>query len=205
MWKIVRMTDGDAEHAGALLAAAFSNDPVAVYMLPEPDARRRLLPWHFTALVRYGLLFGQVYTTTGTHRGVAVWLPPGNTEMTPERLSTAGMDQAPAVLGIKPWERFMGVLEFMENLHANAMPDDHWYLAAIGVDPNAAGTGLGSELLKPVLKVADAQGKSCYLETALGDNKPFYEKHGFVVVRQGIEPASGIQYWTFRRDPGEIF
>lgn len=89
----------------------------------------------------------------------------------------------------------------VEGLHSTDMPDDHWYLAAIGVDPEAAGKGLGSALLRPVLEVADTQGKPCYLETAAADNRPFYEKHGFVVVRQGIEPASGIDYWTFRREP----
>ncbi len=44
--------------------------------------------------------------------GGAVWLPPGEAEMTPERIAAAGMDQAPAVLGTKLWERFMGVMEY---------------------------------------------------------------------------------------------
>lgn len=121
--------------------------------------------------------------------------------MTPERLAAAGMDQASAMLGAKPWERFMGVMEFMESLRAIDMPGDHWYLAAIGVEPKVAGQGLGSALLRRGLEVADAQGKPCYLETAAADNRPFYEKHDFMVVRQGVEPASGISYWTFRREP----
>jgi GNAT superfamily N-acetyltransferase len=79
--------------------------------------------------------------------------------------------------------------------------DEPWYLAVIGVDPQAAGKGFGGALLKPVLKAADAQGKPCYLETAEANNKPFYEKHGFVVVRHGLEPASSLVYWTFRREP----
>ncbi len=39
------------------------------------------------------------------------------------------------------------------------------------------------------------------LEMAETDNQPFYERHGFEVVRHGVEPTSGIGYWTFRRDP----
>lgn len=201
MTEIERLTESDAESAGDTLGKAFFGDPVASYMLPDAGERRRLLPWHFATLARYGALFGETYATIGNVRGVAVWLTPGETEMSPERLAAAGMVQAPAVLGTTAWERFMVVMEFMEGLHSTDMPGDHWYLAAIGVDPEAAGKGLGSALLRSVLEVADTQGKPCYLETAAANNKPFYEKHGFVVVRQGIEPASGLDYWTFHREP----
>jgi ribosomal protein S18 acetylase RimI-like enzyme len=201
MWEIRRLTESDVERAGETLAKAFFNDPLAAYMVPNPDERRRLLPWHFATLARYGALFGEVYTTSGGLHGAAVWLPPGEVEMTPERIAAAGMDQAPVVLGAGAWGRFMGVMEYVENLHATDMPNEHWYLAVIGVDPKATGKGLGSALLQPVLEAADAERKQCYLETAEADNKPFYEKHGFAVVRHGVEPASGIGYWTFRRDP----
>lgn len=95
----------------------------------------------------------------------------------------------------------MGVMEFVEGLHAADRPGDHWYLAVVGVDPEAAGTGLGSALLQPVLEASDEQGLPCYLETAEADNEAFYEKHGFAVVRHGTEPAGGLEYWTFRREP----
>lgn len=201
MPKIERFTEDDADRVGEALARAFFNDPLAAYMLPDPEDRRRLLPWHFATLARYGALFGAAYTTTDTIRGAAVWLPPGEAEMTPERIEAAGMDQAPDVIGAEPFERFMGVMEHMEGLRASDMPDDHWYLAAIGVEPEATREGLGSELLRPALETADAQGQPCYLETVQPDNARFYEKHGFVVVRDGIEPASGLRYWTFRRAP----
>ena len=201
MWEIDRFGENEAERAGATLAKAFYDDPVVSYMLPDGEERRRLLPWHFATLARYGALFGEAYATTGDCLGVAIWMTPGETEMTPERLAAAGMDQAPAVLGAGPWERFAGMMEYMEGLRATDMPEDHWYLAAIGVDPRAAGKGVGGALLRRVLEVADAQGKPCYLETAAAANRPFYEKHGFLIVRQGTEPASGVGYWTFRRDP----
>lgn len=201
MRDIERLAEDDAERAGATLAKAFFDDPLAVYMLPDPDERRRLLPWHFATLARYGALFGEAYTTGSGAGGAAVWLPPGDAEMTPQRIAAAGMDQAPVVLGADAWERFMGVMEFLEGLHAADMPGDHWYLAVIGVEPEAAGAGLGSALLRPVLEAADEQGLPCYLETAEADNEVFYAKHGFAVVRHGIEPASGLEYWTFRREP----
>jgi ribosomal protein S18 acetylase RimI-like enzyme len=201
MWEIERLFQGEAERAGETLARAFYNDPLAVYMVPNPADRLRQLPWHFATLVRYGALFGEAYATSQNLRGVAVWLRPGEGEMTPGRISAAGMDQAPVVLGTSAWDRFMGVMEFMEGLRAVDMPEDHWYLAAIGVDPEVAGRGLGSALLRPVLAAADAQGVPCYLETVAAQNKAFYERHGFVKVRHGVESISGVSYWTFRREP----
>lgn len=47
-------------------------------------AASRLLPWHFATPARYGALFGESYATHGNLRGVAVWLKPGEAEMTPE-------------------------------------------------------------------------------------------------------------------------
>jgi 5'-3' exonuclease len=32
----------------------------------------------------------------------------------------------------------MGVMEYVEALHTTDMPEDHWYLAVIGVAPEAA-------------------------------------------------------------------
>lgn len=63
MWEIERFSENEAERAGTALAKAFSNDPVATYMLPHAEERRRLLPWHFATLARYGALFGETYAT----------------------------------------------------------------------------------------------------------------------------------------------
>jgi hypothetical protein len=32
--------------------------------------------------------------------------------------------------------------------------------------------------------------------------RPFYEKHGFEIVREGSAPGSGVPYLTFLRRPG---
>lgn len=77
MWGIERLPESDVERAGDTLTKTFSNDPLASNMLPDPGERRRLLPWHFATLARYGVLFGETYATSGNVRGVAVWLTPG--------------------------------------------------------------------------------------------------------------------------------
>lgn len=84
----------DAAHS---LATAFMNDPLQQYVFPDPEERRLKSPGHFEAVIRYGYLFGEVYTTPDL-KGIAVWLTPGNTEVTPEKADKAGLGNLPDIL-----------------------------------------------------------------------------------------------------------
>lgn len=200
MSRVVRLPDSEISTAGDVLARSFFNDRIVAYMLPDEAERVKLSPWHFTQFVRYGHLFGEVQVTARTE-SVAVWLPPDATEITPERLRQAGLDKAADILGKEPWERFTTVMRYIEQFHHQDVPRRHWYLALVGVEPSCQGQGLGRMLLAPMLTRADTEGLPCYLETVEPKNVPFYERQGFVIKTEGIEPHSGIRFWTFRRDP----
>jgi predicted N-acetyltransferase YhbS len=81
------------------------------------------------------------------------------------------------------------------------MTEPYWHLMSLGVDPVHQGTGIGGTLIAPVLSEADAAGRTCYLETTKALNLPFYERHGFQVVRSGALPSDGPAYWTMQRPP----
>lgn len=201
MGNVIRLPESEISRAGELLARSFFGDRIVRYMFPDESERARLLPWHFTAFVRYGYLFGEIYSTASQTEGVAIWFPPGETELTPERLAKAGLDEAPEVLGAEPWERFTTVIDYLERFHQRDVEPRHWYLPLLGIDPSQQGRGLGSKLLAPVLARADAEMLPCYLETVEPRNVPFYQRHGFAVITEGVEPRSGVRFWTFRRDP----
>jgi GNAT superfamily N-acetyltransferase len=205
MPEVILMRESEIESAGAVLARAFFRDPIVKYMLPDESERERLSPWHFTAFVRYGYLFGEVYVAiddgTGDVTGVAVWFPPGSIEMPPERVAQAGLDKAPEVLGADVWNRFMTVIDKLDQTHHEDMKTRHWFLPLLGIDPLHQGSGLGGKMIKPVLAHADAQGLPCYLATVQPRNVRFYQKQGFTVVSEDVEAVSGIRFWTFRRDP----
>jgi ribosomal protein S18 acetylase RimI-like enzyme len=200
MTNVMRLPESEISRAGDLLAHSFFNDSIVKYMLPNEAERLKLMPWHFAAFGRYAHPFGEVYTTSGIE-GVAVWLPPDNTEMTPSRLRQSGLDKAPDVLGKGAWQRFNTVMDYIGKFHHRDVQPRHWYLPLIGIDPAHQGQGLGSMLLAPMLKRADAEDLPCYLETVEPKNVPFYERHGFVIQTEVVEPHSGIRFWTFRRDP----
>lgn len=198
---VVNLDPEQIPAAGELLARSLFEDDLARHMYPDDDERQAYIPWHFSAVVRYGVLFGRVLTTAGEPRGVAVWLPPGESAMTENRIVAAGVDASPAVLGEEAFGRFMSVMEHIEPFHEEDVPERHWYLALLGVDPDHAGKGIGSALLEPVLAEADKGGLPCYLETGEERNLAFYEKHGFEVLRHGTAPGTTLEYWTMSRLP----
>ena len=187
--------------AGALLARALIEDGLAKHMYPDQEERKARIPWHFSAMVRYGVLFGRVLTTAGEPRGVAVWLAPGETAMTDNRIAAAGLDASHAVLGEDAFGRFLNVTAQVEPYREQDVPPQHWYLALVGVDPYHGCKGIGGSLLRPILSKADAGGLPCYLETAEERNVSFYQKHGFETVRHGTVPDTAVDYWTMRRSP----
>ncbi len=185
--------------AGAVLARALFDDGLARYMYPDDEERKARTPWHFSAMVRYGVLFGRVLATAGEPHGVAIWLTPGETAMTDNRIAAAGLDASPAVLGEAAFGRFVSAMEEIEPYREQDIAPRHWYLALVGVDPDYAGKGIGSALLRPILAEADANGVPCYLETAEERNVAFYQKHGFETVRHGTVPDTAVEYWTMQR------
>ena len=69
----------------------------------------------------------------------------------------------------------------------------------VGVIPARHRQGFGRALLRPVLDRADAEGLPCYLETAQPENVAFYQKLGFDIIADMVEPRSRLRLWTFRR------
>jgi ribosomal protein S18 acetylase RimI-like enzyme len=106
----------------------------------------------------------------------------------------------PLVAGIGPFMRFMGAMNRMEHLHKQAMPNDHWYLMVIGVDPPRQGQGIGKALMAPVLRKADESRLPCYLETDKPEDVVFYEKHGFEVLEK-FTIKDSPPFWTMQRPP----
>jgi ribosomal protein S18 acetylase RimI-like enzyme len=191
---------GHLGSAAEVLALAFQHDPLSCYVFPEEVRRGRVLRWMFHQHLRYGLHYGEVYTTEAVD-GVAIWLPPGQTTQTLWRLLRTGALLAPLRFGWSACRRSMTFLGVITTWHRHFAPDAHWYLFFLGVTPAQQGRGIGSALLQPVLARADAAALPCYLETGVARNLGFYEWHGFQVVADGALPRGGPHLWAMRREP----
>ena len=186
--------------AAQMFARAFRADPVYSVLFPDHAEREQSLQRLFGAVTGYSLVYGLVHTTPDLE-GVACWLAPGKTEVTPWGMLRTGFGLARAVARFNPRARrdFQAALNYMDEIHKRLVPGPHWYLWALGVEPGKHGQGIGSRLLQPVLARASQEGLPCYLETEAEANVAFYQKHGFRVMSDGQVPGPGYRIWTMLR------
>jgi len=170
------------ESAAKTLAEAFWDDPLMHIVAPNENKRAAVGPWFFSKSIAYGMRWGEA-SCNDDASAVAIWFPPGNTDITPGRMLRVGMGALPFRAGISGTVRFMRAISATEKFH-KAVEGPHWYLMAIGTSPTRQGTGLGSALLELGTSQADATGIPCYLETATESNVAYYSKRGFEVTGQ---------------------
>ncbi|MQA76287.1 MAG: GNAT family N-acetyltransferase [Solirubrobacterales bacterium] len=190
--------------SAALLAASFADDPVYRAVFARAADPRRELQRFMASPLRDALDAGVAHgaLVAGRLAGVAAWLPPGAYPWSAARKARA----APRLLGI--WLGAPGSARMLARLGSNveaAFPRDEplSYLEVIGVDPAFQGRGVGSVLIREGLRLADAAGHACYLETPVASNVRLYERFGFEVERDGLELLpGGPTHWTMRRPHG---
>jgi len=193
-----RATRDDIPPLAAMLARAFAADPFYSYLSGTASERSQRMRDGWTAILRFASAGLSATWTTDDHAGAAVWIPPG-------RAASGFIDQLrmlPALAELTGWTRLRqasAALELLERRRRALAPTPHWYLSALGVEPERQGEGIGSALLAPVLAEADAAGLACYLETAVGRNVLLYERHGFDVVEELVLPNTDVHGWLMLR------
>ena len=183
------------EAASAMLARAFQDDPAWEWVVPSAERRAALLPWLFR--VNFEVTEAEVWVTDGDLDGCARWLPPGRPE-----IHIGPMLRALVATPIRVREgtsRFLAYGRAVEAMRASAVPERHWYLAGIGVEPGRRRNGIGSALMQPGFEASARDGVPCALLTNSEANLAFYESHGFEVVREGQTPEDGPRAWMMRR------
>ena len=183
--------------ACATLARAFQDDPAWAWVLPDARRRATLLPWLFR--IGFEITEAEVWTTPDEVLGCARWLPPGPPHVHPGTMLRALVATPLRLREATP--RFLAYGRAVETMRAEIVPEPHWYLAGIGVDPAHQRQGIGAALLRPGIDASDRTGHPCALLTNAARNLPFYEQSGFEVVHEGETPPAGPQAWVLVRQP----
>lgn len=200
---IVPLQSSEFAIASEYLSAAFSQDPLISYFLPEDAAAKQKALKHLSrAFLNCAQPYGHIYTTANDPKGVAIWLPPEAIKVTVSQLwraVTSGLLISPLYMRWTRIKDFISLVNTEVKLHEQLCPEPHWYLGMLGVSPNCQGQGIGGKLLQPMLEKADLTQMPCYLETTTTAAVRFYQRHGFEVVHKGT--YAGLEYWAMKRLP----
>ncbi len=181
----------DTALVGEILGDAFSGDPVARWITPNPEYPK----WCWPVAVSLFWPYYEVYVTKNS-LGAAMWVPPGAKPNI--KLSLAMLWGSWRRFGIGPILRLFRLMSMMEKHHPK---DNHYYLFAIGVRSASKGQGIGSALLGSVLQKCDCENVGVYLENSNPQNLPFYQRHGFQVRNEISLPHNGPFLFLMYREP----
>lgn len=183
-----------------VLARAFANDPFWAFLAGDAPERRQRMQDAWDAQLRHAAAGLRETYTTDDHAGAAVWYPPGHTGPS----VVASLRLLPAMARLVGWRRLRAVaatLRVLEERRSEHAPQPHFYLAALGVEPQRQGEGIGTALLRPVLGRCDREHVAAYLETATARNVLLYERLGFDVVEELVLPNTDVHGWLMLRQP----
>jgi GNAT superfamily N-acetyltransferase len=172
----------EANSVIGVVTLAFSTDPVARWMYPDPHPYLKHFPKFIEAFAGNAFKKGTAFWADG-FSGAALWLPPDvhpNEEDIISLFTTTTSDEVRQDL--------FPVFEEMGSYHPE---EPHWYLPMIGVDTFRQGNGTGTELMEHALSECDKTDSYAYLESSNPKNIPLYERFGFEVsgiIQAGASP-----------------
>jgi GNAT superfamily N-acetyltransferase len=188
-----RAAAADIEPASQMLARAFRDDPLMLHLLNDESTRAGKLPRLFKLLFKLGLPHGACDVTSGCE-SAAIWRPPGKWHIPVWQYVTNG----PQFLSLFGGDalRVMLIMDQIEKVHPR---EPHWYLQAIGTDPDKQGKGYGGIAMRHQLAVADNQGLPAYLESSKEKNIPIYTSFGFEVTGEIRVKNGPVLYPMWRK------
>jgi len=200
---VLPLPSADIDQAGEVLSRAFVTDELFEALFPDPAKRWRQTRAYCRWTLRSHVVAGAVVETTSSGRGVCIWQPPNH------RFPWwVGLRTAPDTLAVlraagQATARAFGWFAEEERMRRALVPQAHWFLVMLGVDPAAQQYGLGAALALHGLVRADSQRVPAYLLTNTEDHVRLYTKMGFRVAghTSAREDRIGIDTWRMVRPP----
>lgn len=177
------------------IALAFATDPTWGPALARVDGTTAHHLAYWRIFVEGALPHGSVYLSDDG-AAVAVWIPPGEDEMTDvqeaalrlvvtENLASAAQEAMFAL-----WDRF-------DSNHPQSEP--HAYLSLLATHPDHRGRGIAQDLVRENLAAFDAEGLPTYLESTNPANDHRYERLGFAKIGEFAGSVDGSVVSTMWR------
>jgi N-acetylglutamate synthase-like GNAT family acetyltransferase len=205
IYQLQRLREDQVGKASKILASAFQDDPLFVYLYPDPIIRKTGSVTHCKFLILTGILYMDVYITSNDIEGIAIWRAYNVKDYKIEieskeikrKTRNVKKENFSDRLFVERFGIFTEAQSFFENKYINF---PHWELMIIGVNPMHQGKGHGSKLIRMKLAEIDDQNLPCYLHTENEKNVKFYEHFGFEVVAKQKIPNSNVYYYGMLRE-----
>lgn len=196
--QIIQAQPWNARVLSRVIAEAFYRLAPSTWLIPDSDARARLLPGYFRMFaVSEAMTRGVVYTTTGRN-AAALWLRP-----TPGNEPAPADYQAKLAASTGIWaDRFRLFDELLAKHHPQGIDHDH--LAILAVHPDHQHRGIGSALLAAHHDRLDAEDppRAAYLEASDATTRKLYLRHGYTDYGDPIVLPSGARMYPMLRRAG---
>ena len=189
-----RATAADADRVTEIITLAFARDPLWGHALARPDGGDGHHAAFWRQFVEGALRYPWTWLTVGGG-ATTLWIPPGETEMTPEQEHRlAGL--AAEYLGPAA-DNYVELLGRFEAAHPHAEP--HYFLTLFATHPGHRGQGIGMRLLAHDLELIDAERMPAYLESSNPANNRRYASVGFEPHGEFSYPGGGPVVTTMWR------
>jgi GNAT superfamily N-acetyltransferase len=196
---VVRLEPSQANVLATVLTRALYDEPQFLYLIPDEQARLRVLANFFRSAIRDSQQNGETFTTREVDGG-ALWLRPGNGALLASVLRR-GFESLPVQWRWETLTRCMKLGTCVDQVHQRLIREPHWYLLAFGVEPSRQAERLRRALMERLLVRADLERLPCYLETFNEEMLPFYGRLGFRIEAGGRIPEGGPDFWAMVRTP----
>jgi GNAT superfamily N-acetyltransferase len=192
------ITADEIGYAAEVVELAFRDDPIWSVALRTPDGRTdHHAGWWRPAIegpFRYGT--ARISEDRGA---VAIWLPPGGIENTPEQVAEL---EALARRVLTPTSA-AAMHELVERFEAARAPrPPHYYLSLLATHPDFRGRGIAQRLVADDLALWDDEGIPAYLDSTNPANDHRYRRLGFATDGSFAAPLDGAIVSTMWRPVG---
>ncbi|TDW22490.1 GNAT family N-acetyltransferase [Kribbella kalugense] len=191
---IHRATPADHDTVVAILARAFTDDPIVSWLFPDPTTRAHLQTELYYAPL---LTHPSVETDLVAEAGAAIWLrlatgqpPYGDGPTSPPYRNEPA--ELPAAA-----HRLQALGEALAQRHPHDQP--YLYLPCMGVAAAHRGAGIGSTMLRDRLRYADSLAIGTYLEASSPRSRALYLRHGFRDQGSPVQVADSPTLWPMWR------
>jgi ribosomal protein S18 acetylase RimI-like enzyme len=200
---VVRVRTDQLDELAAMFARAFVDEPDLRAMFPDPRRRAAIVPPWGAVSLHLSYLDGKTMETTPAGNCVIIWIRPGQATSWQSFVRAAPyLWQMLRRASPGDVRRFLTFFTRLETRRHDLLPEPHWFLEALAVDPQRQRFGLGAVLVRHGLARADADHVPAYVETDTEANAVFYSKLGFELVEYVEDyPPMNIPTWRMVHQP----